>query len=117
MSREEERSIRPARWQARTLELLLEAKACGETDFAKAWRRAQRLAAAEGVFKPKDRRRPPDEGPDWQPASTFWRHACEREWNGLVDVDYAGLRELLDPKDRPQTVGRGRARGSRVRLR
>lgn len=82
-------------WQHAMLEGLLQARAGGEVDFARAWRSAQRKARARGFSKPRDLRAPEWADEDWLPFSAFFRRACESEWCGRASADYAGLRDLV----------------------
>lgn len=81
-------------WAREMTQLLAEQRQAGITDFPIAWTRAVKLCthtAPQG----KNGRRPADD-PDCLPFGEFYRQACEREWNGQVHHDYAGLRELAD---------------------
>lgn len=79
-------------WHEQMVQLLLEQRRQGVTEFGLAWRRASAVCP-----RPRDwymRGHEMDDG--WLPFSTFFRQACKAEWNGLVDVDYLGLREMLE---------------------
>lgn len=86
-------------WTSTMLEGLLEARASGEQDFARAWRHAERRARGLGVARPRDfisKARDEQEDEGWLPFSSFFRHACRAEWEGRVVGDFAGLREMLE---------------------
>ena len=83
-------------WQSTMIGLLCDERRDGELDFARAWRHATLLAAAEGVRRPRDFTRCEADDPGWLPPSTFFREACRRGWNGAVHCDFAGLRESVE---------------------
>lgn len=94
------------------LDLLLEQRAAGETEFARAWRRASRQ-----IPRPRDFTHPELDDPGWMPFSTFFRVACEREWRGVVFTDYLGLREMLEDGGLSTAHPREmQAAGSRVKI-
>lgn len=78
-------------WSSTMVEGLLAARAGGERDFMRAWRWAQARAEERGFPRPRDLTPPPDAGDDWLPFSTFFRRACEREWEGRASMDYAAM--------------------------
>jgi hypothetical protein len=81
-------------WAREMTALLAEQRQAGVIWFPVAWSRASNLCTRP---KPQDRsgaRCHDDHG--WLPFSEFFQRACEREWNGQVRHDYAGLRELVD---------------------
>jgi hypothetical protein len=84
------------RWQERTLELLIEERRKGTVLFSQAWRHATNIARSEGIRRPNDFGKDYDWDEDWLPFSAFWRRALRREWEGLVQSDYAALVELLE---------------------
>lgn len=83
-------------WEHTMLEGLLEARAGGERDFARAWRHAERRARAAGVLRPRDYIARGDQDEDWLPFSSFFRRACQREWEGRAHADFAGLRAVIE---------------------
>lgn len=101
------------KWEQLMVGLLLELRAGGETDFDRAWRRAQAIGRERGFPRPRDYVEP---GYGLEPFSSFFRHACEREWLGAVQGDYMALRELLAEPDAGLPRQRGRPRDERVTL-
>lgn len=102
-------------WHEQMVQLLIEQRRAGELDFGRAWRRAQ---AACSSPRPRDfvvNGNADDEG--WLPYSTFVRHACEREWHGLVHTDFLHLRELLEDSGLSSATPREKIVGaSRVQI-
>lgn len=76
------------RWQEDVVKGLLSARAAGVTDFAAAWRRA-----TCSLQRPRDW---VNTDSDLIPFSTWFRCACQREWEGQLHADYINLRALLD---------------------
>jgi hypothetical protein len=110
-----------AGWDTRMVELLIHARRAGEHDFGRAWRWALEVARREGLGRPQDfrgesqARREGDEG--WLPWSSFFRRACQREWNGQVKADYLGLPELLNDSGLSTSSDAGaETQNSRVQL-
>lgn len=67
-------------WAEDVVDVLLELRKDGVTDFGEAWVRSTTVAG-----RPKC----DDE------FAAFFRLACKREWEGHVRADFAGLAELL----------------------
>lgn len=87
------------RWASLMVELLVEERRLGELDFATAWRRASARARAQGVRRPRDYygfNPESADDPGWLPFSSFFHEACEREWEGRVTGDWAGLPGMLE---------------------
>ena len=74
-------------WQHDVVDGLLEQRAAGVRDFGTAWRRATR-----GLQRPRDWINADSE---LVPFSTWFRGACQREWDGQLYADYINLRDLV----------------------
>lgn len=87
-------------WEKRMVQEMLVLREAGVRDFETAWERARRLVGGNKVGR---RESYPGNGhdPDWLPFPAFFKLACEREWLGLVSVDYIGLPLLLQASDEP----------------
>lgn len=72
-------------WARQMVRLLIEQREGGVVSFTVAWRRAGCLTSA---------RSPDPRGGDG--FYSFFRRACQREWNGEVCADYRALLELAD---------------------
>lgn len=73
-------------WARQMVRLLIEQRESGVVSFSLAWGRAKGLTTA----------RQPSQGGSEYDFYSFFRRACQREWNGEVRTDYRALVELAD---------------------